>query len=107
MSDKIDGNTSDGYHTFNELYHQRAVLFAALINGRPEAWKSLLHSDGTMFDDYFIVGVTTPEGEYTYHYEMKLWDLFKVKEISNAPEWDGHTANDVERLLSLRSHLPE
>ena len=28
----IDGNTSDGYHTFNELYHHRAVLFSVIVN---------------------------------------------------------------------------
>ena len=27
LGPKITGNTSDGYHTFNELYHHRAVLF--------------------------------------------------------------------------------
>lgn len=98
----ITSETSDGYHTFGELYHQRAVLFAALVNGRTEAWKSRLHSDGTMFDGgWFIVGVNTPKGEYTYHYDLSLWAMFNVREIPNAPEWDGHTADDVERLLSL------
>ena len=26
------GEISDGYHTFNQLYHQRAILFAAIVN---------------------------------------------------------------------------
>lgn len=26
------GDLSDGYHTFNQLYHQRAVLFATIVN---------------------------------------------------------------------------
>lgn len=38
---------------------------------------------------------------YTYHYEDKDWDLFRCKEVATAPEWDGHTDKDVERVLSL------
>ena len=35
------GDVSDGYHTFNELYHHRAVLFSVICNLMPEkAWKS-------------------------------------------------------------------
>lgn len=40
----VTGSTSDGYHTFDELYHHRAVLFsvvAAMFSGR--SWKSLHH----------------------------------------------------------------
>ncbi len=29
------------------------------------------------------------------------WDLFNCKELDKAPEWDGHTDEDVKRLLSL------
>lgn len=25
------GSTSDGYHTFDELYHHRAVLFSVIV----------------------------------------------------------------------------
>lgn len=33
------GDFSDGYHTFNELYHQRAVLFATIVNQNKDiAW---------------------------------------------------------------------
>lgn len=35
----ITGETSDGYHTFNELYHHRAVLFSVIVahlNHMPE-----------------------------------------------------------------------
>lgn len=27
----ITGSTSDGYHTFDELYHHRAVLFSVVV----------------------------------------------------------------------------
>lgn len=29
------GEVSDGFHTFNSLYHQRLILFAALVNAFP------------------------------------------------------------------------
>lgn len=41
------GEVSDGFHTFNSLYHQRLILFATLVNAFPHlAWKSHKHSDG-------------------------------------------------------------
>lgn len=96
------GEISDGYHTFNELYHHRMILFAVICNSyKAQAWKSKLHHDGTMYDDYFIVGITTPKGDYTYHYHMDDWDYFDVKELPNAPEWDGHKPSDIDRLLTL------
>lgn len=93
----ITGETSDGYHTFNELYHHRAVLFSVICNDRPElAWKSKLHQDGTMYDGDFIVGIQTPAGAASYHCKIDpYWDMFKVRELLNAPEWDGYTPEDV------------
>lgn len=103
MEIEINGNTSDGYHTFNELYYHRMVLFSIICNTYKEkSWKSKLHDDGTMFPNYFIVGVTTEEGNFTYHYHMDDWDKFNIKELPNAPVWDGHTSKDITRLLSLQ-----
>ena len=101
------GEVSDGYHTFNQLYHQRAVLFATIVNQNKDiAWKSFKHHDGKYcFDSdgkWFIVGVDTPQGSYTYHYEKKYWDMFDCKELECGKEWDGHTEEDVTRLLSLQ-----
>lgn len=100
----IDGDTSDGYHTFNELYHHRAVLFSVICNDRPGiAWKSRLHDDGTMFEGMFIVGVQTPRGQATYHYDIEpYWDLFRVQELETAPPFDGHTpAEAIGRIGDL------
>lgn len=95
-------NISDGYHTFEELYYHRMILFSVICNTFKEmAWKSKLHSDGTMFDGYFIVGVDTPKGQYTYHYDLKFWNDFNIKELEKAPEYDGHKPEDIKRLLSL------
>ena len=98
------GDLSDGYHTFNELYHHRAILFSVICNMMPDkAWKSKLHDTGDMFDNMFIVGIETPNGQATYHYDINpYWDMFKVKELERAPRWDGHTAQDaIERISKL------
>jgi hypothetical protein len=100
------GEVSDGYHTFNELYHHRAVLFSVICNDRPTlAWKSKQHHDGTMYDGMFIVGIETPDGQATYHYDIEpYWDMFCVPELPQAPEWDGHTpAQAIERIGKLSS----
>lgn len=100
----IDGDTSDGYHTFNELYHHRAVLFSVIVAKFSDcAWKSKLHADGTMYEGMFIVGIETPDGQATYHYDVEpYWNLFQCKEVDRAPEWDGHTPDQaIERIGKL------
>ena len=93
---------SDKWHTFGELYHHRMILTLALMRqNKDKAWKSKQHHDGTMFDDSFICGIDTPEGQYSYHYDLEHWDLFNIKELEKAPEYDGHKPEDVTRLLSL------
>lgn len=100
----VTGDTSDGYHTFNELYHHRAVLFSVIVRMMPDkAWKSKLHHTGDMFDGMFIVGIETPSGQATYHYDIDpYWEMFDCKELERAPEWDGHTPSQaIERIATL------
>lgn len=94
---------SDGYHTFADLYEQRLILSAALAKNNPHAWKSKRHDDGSVpfGGGWFIMGFDTDEGCYTYHYELKDWDLFQCKELDKGKPWDGHTSRDVRRLLSI------
>lgn len=106
LGQTVTGETSDGYHTFNELYHHRAVLFSVIVRDHPElAWKSKLHNDGTMYDGMFIIGVETPQGQATYHYDVDpYWEMFGCKELERAPEWDGHTSDDaIARIATLGS----
>ena len=99
------GDISDGYHTFNELYHHRAVLFSVICNSMPNrAWKSQKHDNGSMYDGMFIVGIETPEGQATYHYDVNpYWEMFKIKELEFAPKWDGHTPDEaIKRIGNLK-----
>lgn len=103
------GDCTDGYHTFNELYHHRAILFSIICNTFKElAWKSKQHYDPNdpMYDGMFIVGINTPEGQATYHYDLDpYWDKFNVKELERAPKYDGHTPDDaIKHIESLNKH---
>lgn len=101
----ITGDTSDGYHTFNELYDHRAKLFSVIVRCfKDRAWKSKLHHDGTMYEGMFIVGIETSQGQATYHYDIDpYWNVFDCKELARAPEWDGHTPEQaISRIASLR-----
>lgn len=98
------GEMSDGYHTYNELYHHRAILFSVVCGMYPNlCWKSKQHHDGKMYDGMFIVGIETPQGTATYHYDVEpYWSLFDVKVLDKAPEWDGHTPDEaIKRIQSL------
>ena len=107
--DEID-DVSDGYHTFRQLYYQRMMLFAVIVKqNKDKAWKSLRHEDGELCfgGGWFIVGIDTPEGSYTYHYEDNYYGLFDCVELECGKHWDGHTEKDVTRLLFLPSAQPE
>lgn len=110
--DAAPGDTSDGFHTFDELYDHRRALTAALAanliwyapfdNG---AWRSKAHhpDDDPIFDGYFIVGIQLPTGVITYHYDLKYWDDFAAAPVlDHAPKWDGAMpADTIARLLEL------
>lgn len=68
MPDNKKTHLSDGYHSFKELYDHRVKLFITLCNtidlhnkaykgAKKKPWKSLFHSDGTMWDGWFIAGI--------------------------------------------------
>lgn len=99
------GEISDGSHSFNELYMHRTVLFATVCNMNKEiSWKSWEHhheENFPMYEDYFIVGINTPDGQYSYHCHKEWWDIFEIPELEEAPKFDGHMPDDVIRLLSL------
>lgn len=110
----VTENTSDGYHTFKELYEFRKLYNATLFNEWANGWshgfavkydvhKSKKHHDGEKCfgGGWFIVMAQTPSGQISNHYELKDWDLFNVPEKERANEWDGHTAKDV--IIRLKS----
>ncbi|WP_207688622.1 hypothetical protein [Desulfonema limicola] len=87
----------DGFHTFQELYDHRQMLFCLLMNANSDiSWKSMKHEDGSMLDgDWFVAGIRLPTGDITYHLEGRFWDYINTKVLEFAPKWDGHTSSDV------------
>lgn len=98
---------SDGYHTFGELYEHRFELYLALCRQlvrTKSVWRSKVHSDGTSYDGWFILGIDyAPGSQITYHLPMKYWDRTDfVHTPVHIPQFDGHTSFDViERLKCL------
>jgi hypothetical protein len=115
---RVTENTSDGYHTFKELYDFRAAYNALLFNEwatqkgdeefldvnlvvqntKHSVHKSWKHNDGDpcFGGGYFIVTAKLPSGQISNHYLSNRWDDFKVPETSKALfPFDGHTSHDV------------
>lgn len=107
-------DVSDGYHTFKELYHFRAIYNAAFFN---EVWrqsqvlgggrsdfnvhKSWRHYDGELCfgGGWFIVMAQLPTGQISNHYPAEYWSMFNVPEAKRAAEWDGHNADDAAQRI--------
>ena len=95
--------TQDEYHTMDELYTHRNMLFLALTRILPGAWYSNIHHDRTQYAGWFIAGIPTQHGMITYHCPNSLLPLAGGEMLECAPEWDGHTPDDVlNRLESIR-----
>ena len=59
-----------------------------------------------MYEGMFIVGVTTPFGQASYHYDLDYWKYFKCKEMDRAPKYDGHTPEEaVQRIFDTSMNL--
>lgn len=98
-----DLEVSDSYHTFDELYGHRIMLFLCLMKCNKEiSWKSRIHSDGSpVWKGWFVAGMDLPTGSITYHIADQFWSMIDdIKHLETAPEWDGHTSDDVVRRLN-------
>ena len=98
----VDGDISDGYHTFDELYEHRCLLFINLaLSYKADAfWRKAL-------DGWPLIGLDLPVGQVTYHVPEKYLPLFKDKIQQGGPAWDGHTsATAAQRLARWASETP-
>lgn len=110
------GQVSDGYHTFDELYEHRCILYIALcaaintiygdedVFGGMSVWRSRLHHDGSSFEGWFILGIKDAEvGQITYHLPERLWKHCSfASTLERGLPWDGHTSDDVlDRLTNI------
>jgi len=108
------GKVSDGFHSFSELYNHRVQLWLTLCErykrtfdrdlGDVLVWRSKLHSDGSSFEGWFVLGIGENAGEQiTYHLPISKWNECNfAKTLEKAPTFDGHSSNDtLNRLKSL------
>ena len=112
------GQISDGYHTFDEIYEHRCLLWifalqqyynnhTEILNAVQPAcvYRSKLHNDGSGYEGWFILGFKKPltNIQITYHLPDKYWDLCTfATTLEFAPEWDGHTSEDaIKRLTKI------
>jgi hypothetical protein len=114
---------SDGYHTMEELYEHRIVLWIELCRVLAEhaprvhdpahptsstsnvlVWRSAYHSDGARYPGWFLLGYRQRSGEQiSYHIPEREWGNTGFAELlERAPEFDCHTSDDVlNRLRKL------
>lgn len=115
LKNRAPSDTSDGYHTFKELYYYRMLLQAGWLNalakeaknsdtlhGCVPVWKSWRHADGKPCfgkENYFVVVAELPTGQVSNHYKGEHWNLFAIPNVPTAPEWDGHTPEQAAERM--------
>jgi hypothetical protein len=109
------GLLSDGYHTFSELYDHRVKLWIALCClykalDLGKVWRSKKHSDGAVWEGWFLLGIeTTPGEQMTYHLPESEWEATGFAETLEIPSlFDGHGPKEVlERLQKLTKEVEQ
>lgn len=96
---KINGSTSDGYHTFDELYEHRHFLFINLCLLQPEkaSWTS------EHYEGWDLLRLYLPAGQISYHIPKRLRFLYEHLIENRDDEWDGHTPEVVLARLAEMS----
>lgn len=122
---------SDWYHTFWELYKHRIHLFIALCkklheinieflseyatpnDDKPpyELMKTKIHKDWlNVWNEWgmFLLLIVTDKWQLSYHLPNEYWDkcdfveTIDERDLSDLPDFDWHTSDDVlERLLLI------
>lgn len=116
LADMQKGLISDGYHSFNDLYEARNTLYIALCreivnssktqlwNKKSPVWRSIKHSDGKIWKDWFILGIGKEWGhQMTFHLPLSMWvDTSFAETLDKAPDYDQHSTEIVlERINNL------
>lgn len=108
MSEKtfkiVNGDISDGYHTFDELYEHRVLLFIAALNAG--AFKA-----HTVCEEHYpgwdCITAYTPgiNNQISYHVPMKYrWAYEHLSRISKEKQeeiFDGHDSKLVAHRIEM------
>ena len=93
-----DGDISDTYHTFSELYQHRNSLFLLLCLQNPDI--SFWRPD---YEGHFLLYLELVTGQISYHLGNELLPYIEGKiQRDDDHKWDGHTPTDtINRLLQM------
>lgn len=93
----IDNDISDGYHTFNELYDHRNLLFINLCLELKHKFVTCWRPD---YDGWFVLYLDFHGKQISYHIQNKYLPLVENEIHRNdANIWDGHTSAMVLNRL--------
>lgn len=96
---------SDTLNSFEELYHQDAVIFLNLCKDKEclgRAWKSLSLMNGKRYPGKFFAGIETKKGPIMRVFLMDDYDAFdNVKMLDHAP-YDAPVGYTADKIASLK-----
>lgn len=94
----VNGEVSDGHHTFEELYQHRYLLFLALLHSNQEldSFKVSNHHKG-----YDLVVTHLYGLQVSYHLPVSLGHYYSHLKEGSHYVWDGHKPTDVIERLEL------
>lgn len=96
---------TDGYHSFDELYDHRCILFITLMKQMPDkAFWTYKNKEEETWDGWIICAIETKHGQISYHVPVKYIGLLKdyIQEKECNDTYDEHTSVDVlERLKRI------
>lgn len=98
------GDISDGYHTFNELYEHRNLLFINLCLNSPMPCWIKKEED---FPGYFCLYLKLFSGQISYHIPNKYRYLIEDRATGYPEQWDGHSSLDVIERLQEHANQEE
>lgn len=94
----VAGDISDGYHTFDELYEHRCLLYIYIVRTSGRGYLKRDHFPG--WDCLYLEGAF---GQISYHVPTVHRPLY-VGHVAEAPDhkYDGHTPQlTLERLRKM------
>lgn len=98
----VTGKTSDGYHTFYELYDHRSLLFLAVcLTDSIAVHNKHIYWCKDHYQDWDLVVFNTSDGQISYHIPSKYREITErlpERDIQHHV-YDGHTSADVLKRL--------
>ena len=98
----VNNDISDGYHTFDELYNHRVILYLALIKNTN--YPCFIKEDH--YPGWDAVYLELPTGQISYHLPFQYRDVLigRANKVGEEYLWDGHTSEVV--LSRINQTLP-